>query len=129
MKQKQEALTENLVAGLIGQHIQVPENMVEIPEAGKQNVWFAGRVAGYEKAVFGFNPSDGSFMEEPFTYLSVVMTDGKGYILAEDCCINAITEQEFKDMLAEHVTKQSFEESAESSTEVDPSEAEALAYD
>jgi hypothetical protein len=112
LKLENDALTEELVASFVGQYINVPRNMHEVPGAGMENIWFAGRVAGYEKSVFAFNPADGSF-SDPKTYLSVIMTDGKGYVLADDCTVESITKDEFDTMVTEHIANTALEKEAE----------------
>lgn len=67
------------------------------------NVWFAGSVAGYEKAVIGFNYEEGTFHEEPQTFYNVHLTDGMGYILtsAYELEIHELTEEEFNQLIEE----------------------------
>ncbi|MGC5773342.1 hypothetical protein [Paenibacillus pabuli] len=69
----------------------------------KANVWFAGIVAGYEKAVIGFNYEADEFHEEPQTYYNVHLTDGMGYILtsAFELEIHELTQEEFAQLIEE----------------------------
>ncbi|OMF15560.1 hypothetical protein BK131_09090 [Paenibacillus amylolyticus] len=69
----------------------------------KANVWFAGCVAGYEKAVIGFNYEEGAFHEELQTFYNVHLTDGMGYILtsAYELEIHELTEEEFNQLIEE----------------------------
>jgi len=107
IKAKDDKLTEEIVASLIGKYIHAPTNMHEIQTptgaTTKANVWFAGSVAGYEKAVIGFNYEEGTFHEELQTFYNVHLTDGMGYILtsAYELEIHELTEEEFNQLIEE----------------------------
>ncbi|TDL69857.1 hypothetical protein E2R58_12070 [Paenibacillus amylolyticus] len=107
IKAKDDKLTEEIVASMIGKYIHAPTNMHEIQTptgaTTKANVWFAGRVAGYEKAVIGFNYEEGTFHEELQTFYNVHLTDGMGYILtsAHELEIHELTEEEFNQLIEE----------------------------
>jgi len=107
IKAKEDKLTEEIVASMIGKYIHAPTNMHEIQTptgaTTKANVWFAGRVAGYEKAVIGFNYEEGTFHEELQTFYNVHLTDGMGYILtsAYELEIHELTEEEFNQLIEE----------------------------
>ncbi|MDQ0719398.1 hypothetical protein QF049_000659 [Paenibacillus sp. W4I10] len=105
IKAKEDKLTEEIVASMIGKYIHAPTNMHEIQTptgaTTKANVWFAGSVAGYEKAVIGFNYEEGTFHEELQTFYNVHLTDGMGYILtsAYELEIHELTEEEFNQLI------------------------------
>ena len=107
IKAKDDKLTEEIVASMIGKYIHAPTNMHEIQTptgaTTKANVWFAGRVAGYEKAIIGFNYEEGTFHEELQTFYNVHLTDGMGYILtsAYELEIHELTEEEFNQLIEE----------------------------
>ncbi|WP_366349195.1 hypothetical protein [Paenibacillus amylolyticus] len=107
IKAKEDKLTEEIVASMIGKYIHAPTNMHEIQTptgaTTKANVWFAGSVAGYEKAVIGFNYEEGTFHEELQTFYNVHLTDGMGYILtsAYELEIHELTEEEFNQLIEE----------------------------
>lgn len=107
IKAKEDKLTEEIVASMIGKYIHAPTNMHEIQTptgaTTKANVWFAGRVAGYEKAIIGFNYEEGTFHEELQTFYNVHLTDGMGYILtsAYELEIHELTEEEFNQLIEE----------------------------
>ncbi|MBT2283796.1 hypothetical protein J7E78_09625 [Paenibacillus polymyxa] len=107
IKAKDDKLTEEIVASMIGKYIHAPTNMHEIQTptgaTTKANVWFAGSVAGYEKAVIGFNYEEGTFHEELQTFYNVHLTDGMGYILtsAYELEIHELTEEEFNQLIEE----------------------------
>lgn len=106
-----QAVSEELVGGLIGKCIHVPTNthMMKTPTGaeGKVNAWFGGRVAGYEKAVVAFDYANSEYYEEPKTFYQILLNDGMGYVLSnEECEILEITEEEFTEMVAEHQAKQ-----------------------
>lgn len=107
IKAKDQPLTEEIVASLIGKFVHVPTNFHEMqtPTGAitKVNVWFAGVVAGYEKALIGFDYETGEFTE-PKAYFNVHLTDGMGYILTtvNDLEINELTEEEFQALVEEH---------------------------
>lgn len=112
IKAKDQVLTEEIVASMIGKYVHAPTNMHEVqtPTGGttKVNVWFAGVVAGYEKAVIGFNYEDGSFNEQPQTFFNVHLTDGMGYILTTtlDLEIQELSEEEFESLVEEKKAEQ-----------------------
>ncbi|ETT53328.1 hypothetical protein NSQ20_20480 [Paenibacillus sp. FSL K6-1122] len=107
IKAKDDKLTEEIVSSMIGKYIHAPTNMHEIQTptgaTTKANVWFAGRVAGYEKAIIGFNYEEGTFHEELQTFYNVHLTDGMGYILtsAYELEIHELTEEEFNQLIEE----------------------------
>lgn len=107
IKAKEDKLTEEIVASMIGKYIHAPTNMHEVQTptgaTTQANVWFAGSVAGYEKAVIGFNYEEGIFHEEPQTFYNVHLTDGMGYILtsAYELEIHELTEEEFNQLIEE----------------------------
>ncbi|WP_419889286.1 hypothetical protein [Paenibacillus xylanexedens] len=107
IKAKDDKLTEEIVASMIGKYIHAPTNMHEIQTptgaTTKANVWFAGLVAGYEKAIIGFNYEEGTFHEELQTFYNVHLTDGMGYILtsAYELEIHELTEEEFNQLIEE----------------------------
>ncbi|WP_340013599.1 hypothetical protein [Paenibacillus sp. FSL K6-1318] len=107
IKAKEDKLTEEIVASMIGKYIHAPTNMHEVQTptgaTTQANVWFAGRVAGYEKAVIGFNYEEGTFHEEAQTFYNVHLTDGMGYILtsAFELEIHELTEEEFNQLIVE----------------------------
>ncbi|MGE6575161.1 hypothetical protein ACQKFM_09600 [Paenibacillus xylanexedens] len=107
IKAKEDKLTEEIVASMIGKYVHAPTNMHEIQTptgaTTQANVWFAGSVAGYEKAVIGFNYEEGTFHEELQTFYNVHLTDGMGYILtsAYELEIHELTEEEFNQLIEE----------------------------
>lgn len=86
IKHIDEIATEETIKGLVGKLIHVPTNrhVINNPMEGGQeeivNAWFAGQVAGYEKAVLVYDFETGEFFEEPHTFFNVLLTDGKGYM-------------------------------------------------
>lgn len=112
LKTKEQALTEELVAGLAGKFVHVPTNIHKVPTptgaTTEANVWFAGRVAGYEKAVLNFDYETGTFTDEPKVYFNLLLTDGMGYVLTteNDLEIVELTEEEFEKMVEEHRKEQ-----------------------
>lgn len=107
-----QELNEELVQSLIGKFIHVPTNMHKVFNQfeGKEeevNVWFGGKVAGYEKAYIHFNFETKEFMEEPEVYYNILLTDGMGYVLSQTKVeILEITEEEFMALVAEHHANQ-----------------------
>lgn len=108
IKAKDQAITEEIVKRLIGKFVHVPTNFHDVATptgaTTKVNVWFAGVVAGYEKAVIGFDYETGEFNEEPQIFFNVHLTDGMGYVLTNDYDleINELTEEEFTQLVEEH---------------------------
>ncbi|MDP9699792.1 hypothetical protein J2T16_002693 [Paenibacillus intestini] len=107
IKAKSDTLTEDIVASMIGKYVHAPTNIHEVqtPTGAmtKANVWFAGKVAGYEKAVIGFNYEDGEFSEQPETFFNVHLTDGMGYILttAFELELLELSKEEFEQLIAD----------------------------
>ncbi|WP_427051987.1 hypothetical protein [Paenibacillus sp. TC-CSREp1] len=107
IKAKSEPLTEDIVASMIGKYVHAPTNIHEVQTptgaTTKANVWFAGIVAGYEKAVIGFNYEEGEFSEQPQTFYNVHLTDGMGYILttAFELEILELSKEEFNKLIEE----------------------------
>ncbi|PQP82078.1 hypothetical protein C0Q44_20720 [Paenibacillus sp. PCH8] len=107
IKAKDDTLTEELVASMIGKYVHAPINMHEVQTptgaTTKANVWFAGIVAGYEKAVIGFNYEEGTFHEASQTFYNVHLTDGMGYILtsAFELELHELMEDEFNQLIEE----------------------------
>lgn len=105
IKAKSDTLTENIVASMIGKYVHAPTNIHEVQTptgaTTKANVWFAGMVAGYEKAVIGFNYEDGEFREQPQTFFNVHLTDGMGYILttAFELELLELSKEEFEQLM------------------------------
>ncbi|PYE51389.1 hypothetical protein HUB98_05230 [Paenibacillus barcinonensis] len=113
IKAKSDTLTEAIVASMIGKYVHAPTNIHEVQTptgaTTKANVWFAGIVAGYEKAVIGFNYEDGDFSEQPQTYFNVHLTDGMGYILttAFELELFELSEEEFNKLIDEKKEEES----------------------
>ena len=107
IKAKSDTLTEDIVASMIGKYVHAPTNIHEVQTptgaTTKANVWFAGMVAGYEKAVIGFNYEDGEFSEQPQTFFNVHLTDGMGYILttAFELELLELSKEEFEQLIAD----------------------------
>ncbi|MDK8192548.1 hypothetical protein QP794_20895 [Paenibacillus sp. UMB7766-LJ446] len=124
IKAKDDTLTEELVAGLVGKCVHAPTNMHEIQTptgaTTKVNVWFAGTVAGYEKAVIGFNYEADEFHEKPQTYYNVHLTDGMGYILtsAFELEIYELTQEEFAQLIEEKKKEENTENINQSLSDV-----------
>ena len=117
IKAKDDTLTEELVASLIGKCVHAPINVHEIQTptgaTTKANKWFAGIVAGYEKAVIGFNYEADEFHQEPQIYYNVHLTDGMGYILTStfELEIHELTQEEFAQLIEEKKKEENTTES------------------
>lgn len=115
LKAIDQAVTEELVSSLVQKFIHVPLNTHKNPETGETvNAWFAGQVAGYEKAVLNFDFLEGKYRDEPLTYFNILLNDGMGYVLSnEQSEIEEITKEQFTEMLTEHLAKQALEQEAD----------------
>lgn len=106
-------VNENLVKELVGKFVNVPTNnhKVKDPIDGEivVNAWFAGRVAGYEKAYVIFDYINQEMLDVPKEYFNILLCDGMAYILADDSEIHEISEEEFAEMVAEHEAKLTLE--------------------
>lgn len=119
VKTVDQPITEDLVESLIGEYVHCPVNIHTIRKAGqdevvKENAWFGGQVAGYEKAVLKFDYLSGEFLDEPKEFFNILMTDGLGYVLSPDGDVELriITKEEFIKLVAEEHAKQSLEQEA-----------------
>lgn len=114
VKTVDQEITEELVSSLVKKYIHVPTNIhknAQSEEEEEANAWFAGEVAGFEKAVLHFDYMKGEFREEPITFYNILLSDGMGYVLSNDTCeINEITKEEFDKMVQEHIANQVVEE-------------------
>lgn len=112
LKACEQAITEELVSLLVHKYVHVPINTHTNPETEETvNAWFAGQVAGYEKAVLHYDFLERRYRDEPLTYYNILLNDGMGYVLSnEQCEIKEITQEQFTDMLAEHLAEQSLKQ-------------------
>jgi len=113
VKATEEQITEELVKGLVSKIVHVPTNMHTINNPMENhsetvNVWFAGMVAGYEKAYLNYDYETKEFLKEPVSYFNILLTDGMGYVLSNngDVEIRVISEEEFNELVKEHKAKQ-----------------------
>lgn len=114
-----EIATEELLQNLVGKLVHVPTNKHIVPNHMNQNqieeinAWFAGQVAGYEKAYLAYDYTENTFLNEPHVLFNVLLTDGNGYLLnLENSHIVELTDEEFNKMLAEHQALTSIKETA-----------------
>ncbi|MBO9607218.1 MAG: hypothetical protein J7639_14755 [Paenibacillaceae bacterium] len=111
IKWASEELTVTFVRSLVGKYIHVTENMLELftpnsDQAVQENVWFAGRVAGFQQAEmhYDFDASEYTDVDES---ISLILTDGAGYLLSRShLVIDEITEEEFFTLLGEFNAKE-----------------------
>lgn len=112
IKKQDEAITESFLESLIGKYIHAPvnEHVTYDPmdkEFVKVNAWFAGKIAGYEKAVFAYDYKNDEFFKESKTVYKVLLCDGMAYAISEENSVfEELTEEEFLEMLAEHDAKE-----------------------
>jgi hypothetical protein len=107
LKQVGETATEEFIGSLVGKYVHVPTNKQLVQgENGKEEIvngWFAGQVAGYEKAAIGFDFPQSQFLETPLVLFSVILTDGASYMLEPvQSAIVELTNEEFTELIAEH---------------------------
>ncbi|GEA16811.1 hypothetical protein E308F_30570 [Moorella sp. E308F] len=110
VKKKDDKLTEELVASLVGKFVYVPTNIFDVSNGDvleQENIWFAGQVGGYSKVVLQYEYNTQRFAETPHEELNLLLTDGMGYALSNtNCEMYVITEDEFMELLAEHHARQ-----------------------
>ena len=112
IKKQDEAITESFLESLIGKYIHAPvnEHVTYDPmdkEFVKVNAWFAGKIAGYEKAVFAYDYKNDEFFKESKTVYKVLLCDGMAYAISEENSVfEELTEEEFLEMLAKHDAKE-----------------------
>lgn len=109
-----EPVTEGMLKELIGKYVNVPTNphVTQTPTGatGTVNAWFAGKVAGYEKAYVGFDYPAQEFYAEPRTFYQLLLCDGMGYVLSNGAEILEITEQDFTELVAREDAKRALEQ-------------------
>lgn len=112
VKTQDQPLTEEIVLFLMGRYVHAPVNNHEIPndlEGGAhqvENVWFAGKVVGYEKAFIGYDYDRRVELEEPLTFFNLMLSDGMGYQLSTEALeLNELTEEEFRDMVTMDIAR------------------------
>lgn len=115
LKTKENVLTEEFLSSLVGKLIHVPTNEHETEqeltgEKTKVNVWFAGVVAGYTKSHIAYNFDICDFISSK-EYYQLILTDGMCYILASDCEIEELTEEEFAKMVEDFQRSQDIKNS------------------
>lgn len=112
IKEEKEALRKSFLESLIGKYVHTPinEHITYDPmekDFVKVNAWFAGKVAGYEKAVFAYDYKNDEFFKEPKTIYKILLCDGMAYVISEEKSeFHELTEKEFLEMLAEHDAKE-----------------------
>jgi hypothetical protein len=119
IKPLEETVTDQFVDSLLGKYIHVPTNKHVFPnpmENGKEeeiNAWFAGQVAGCEKAILVFDYETKEMLETPVVHYNILLTDGMGYLLSQtEAEVIELTDVEFTELLAEHHAHQAIEEEA-----------------
>jgi uncharacterized lipoprotein YmbA len=112
IKALDQELTEELVASMVKRYIHVPTNIHKNAENDEEaNAWFAGQVAGFEKAILHFDYLKGEYRDEPVTFFNILLCDGMGYVLSNESCeINEITKEDFDAMVQQHIADQVVEE-------------------
>ena len=111
LKTKEQTFDELAITELIGKTIHVPTNKHVVKQQQEDgsvmdttvNAWFAGQVAGYEKAHLQYDFTSGTFLDEPKFYFNILLSDGMSYQLAlTDSEILELSDEEFTTLLAEH---------------------------
>ncbi len=126
LKTVEEPLTEEFMASLVGLFVHVSVNEHEVQEdidGSKEvrNVWFAGKVAGFEKAILSFDWASQKFINEPVTHFTMLMTDGTGWLMSQTKTeVQGITEDEFVSMVASETAKQAVEQELTNPVEETP---------
>lgn len=94
-------VTEDLVKSLIGKYVHVTNNFLEVnSEEGTRvsDMWFGGKVAGYQARYTYFDFKKEEPADEQIQY-HLIMTDGEGFMLAEECDIEELDEESFFEKL------------------------------
>lgn len=104
---RQIKLKESFLEGLIKKYIHVPKNEHTVYDPLKKdfikiNAWFAGKVAGFEKAIYSYDYKKSKFFEEPKVVYKILLCDGMSYVISEKSEFKELTEEEFIEMLAEY---------------------------
>lgn len=108
IKDINDSITEDLLATLIGNYIHVPTNPLVVNEGLEENtvnVWFGGRVAGYEVSKIWYDFKENEYKEDAGVVYSIVMVDGASYIISDFSEAYILTEDEFKSLLREYTLK------------------------
>lgn len=115
-----QPVTEELIQGMIGRLVHAPTNkhVINNPMENNQeeevNAWFAGQVAGYEKAYIQFDYEKNEMLEEPQLHYNLLLTDGMGYLISQkEAEIFEITDTEWESLLAEYHATEMVKEEAQ----------------
>lgn len=112
IKAVDQEVTDELLKSLVGKYVHATKNVVEVPNEllgtkDKQNAWFAGMVAGYEKVWMHYDFENETFMDEPKLYYSLIQTDGTGFILSDtELELVELSEEEFSQMVKDFQARQ-----------------------
>lgn len=110
LRDKETPVTEEILESLIGKIIHVPNNILPMVDSKgnihKENVWFAGMVAGYDVVTSYFDFANNKFIDTPFKRISILLTDGMMYTLAPESEILELTDDEFYKMVEENAKMQ-----------------------
>jgi hypothetical protein len=116
VKTVEQATTEELLRGLAGRfmHVSINEHTQVNDVDGSievHNVWFAGKIAGFEKSELFYDWVKQEPLETPEIHHTLLMTDGTGWVLSKTALeIQEITQEEFTEMVASEQAKQAVEE-------------------
>ena len=117
LKDLQTPLTEELVTGWVGKLIHVTTNKHKsfnplLNKEVEENVWFAGKVAGWEKRHLAYDYLTDTFNEEPLVYYTILLTDGMSYVLSSgDVEVEEITLEKLTEMVEEQQRKKAVKDS------------------
>ena len=115
VKAVSEPMSQELAKSLVGKyvHVTINEHVLENHLTGEskvQNVWFAGRVAGFEYAEIFFDWRTQAFVETPEKYMNLLLTDGSAWVLSNSKLeINEVDEDEFQELVAQYAATEALE--------------------
>jgi hypothetical protein len=100
LKNKDQVLTEELLVSIVGKLIHVPQNVHKrtnyiTGEEMEFNIWFAGQVVGYSKNVLNYDFMTDQITEKSDISFSLLLSDGRGYVITDDCEIEEISQEDF----------------------------------
>jgi hypothetical protein len=100
-------IAEEVLLGLVGKTIHATTNKLVDREGNEHNVWFAGVVAGYQKAVLAYDYIGDKVLDVANVQFQMLLTDGMAYTLScSDLEIKELTEDEFAALVAEFTAAQ-----------------------
>lgn len=104
-----------ILASLVGKIVHAKVNYHEVTDATGNidlaNIWFAGMVAGYDVTTVYFDYEANAYLDTPIVKYRLLLTDGMAYVLAYDCELHELEDEEFVKLVEDFTKEQLKKES------------------